>query len=418
MSRLEGVSISRRSLELEFKVVKFTRERLGRCMLLHAKTHVPCISASVYEAAYALGNRKHKASIQTIFYHLAFLFTWASIYKVDVEHMLLSGVGIDFVNIKKFSVWLEKTVSAPVEGSQVNRYVSKVLHSCSSFSIWFVQNYTPLVSTDLGSNVSYIELLKSHKKCWSCMMVGGKPDPVAPDLTDNELEQIDFFMKRRLDSADHCYGLHLRNYILWRLVARFGIRIGEALALRLEDVDLTGADPSLQIVRIDERGADYRDPRTPNNPRVKTYGRLLYFGSGDEDLIEFIEEYVSIYRVAKKKVGAGVTIFIDHDFLFVSHGAATLGDALSCSTASKVARTISRSCVPRFHWHILRHAVFNRLYEAASKLESNATEIDHIVYMGGWGSPESLKLYAKRATRDMSRGRLIKRNEEVVKRGN
>lgn len=410
---LEVANVSKKFVELEYKVVKFSDGRLARYILVADKIYVPSLSASVYEVSYSMGNRRFKSSIRTIFYHVSFLFTWARVNCVDIETMLLEGHGVDFKTIRSFSRWLEKVICPPRNGTQINRYVTKVLHSCSTFSLWFVENFTPLISNQLNSNVNYMRLIESHKKAWSDVMVGGNFDPIAQDLTDNELLLIDELLKFRLDNATDKRGQHLRNYILWRLVLRFGLRIGEALALRLVDLDLTGDYPSLEIIRIEERGADYVDPRTPNNPLVKTYGRLLYFAPEDEDIIRYIEEYVSGYRVKGYKENR-FTVFLEHDFLFVSHGSVNAGSPLSYSSASKISKGIRLECVDSFHWHIVRHAVFNRLYEAASLLENNSTEIDHIIYMGGWGSPGSLKSYAKRAIRDMTRTRLIKNNNSRI----
>lgn len=405
----EVAKASTKLVGLEYKVVKFSDGRLARYMLVANGTGTPSLSASVYEVAYSMGNRRFKSSIRTMLYHVAFMLTWARVNVVDVELMLLEGKGIDFKSIRKFSRWLEKFIYPTQVGDQINRYVTKVLHSCSSFSLWFVENFTPLVSSQLDSNVSYMKLIDSHKKAWSDVMGGGKLDPIAQDLTDDELRMIEVLLRARLDNASDKRGMHLRNYILWRLILRFGLRIGEALALRLQDLNLTGQYPSLEIVRIDERGSDYKDPRTPNNPLVKTYGRLLYFASDDEEVIEYIDEYLSEYRVKADQKNRS-TVFLKHDFLFVSHGSSNAGNPLSCSSAGKLARNIRLECVDDFHWHIVRHAVFNRLYEAASLLENNATQIDHIVYMGGWGSPTSLRSYSRRAIRDMARSRLVEVN--------
>src|SRR3546814_11051279 len=78
-----------------------------RYMLVADKTFIPVVSASVYEVSYSLGNRRFKSSIRTIFYHLAFLFTWAGKNGVDIEVMLLEGRGIDFKNVRSFARWLE-----------------------------------------------------------------------------------------------------------------------------------------------------------------------------------------------------------------------------------------------------------------------------------------------------------------------
>lgn len=417
MTRLTRSSTSVRTVELEYKVIKFTHQHIARYQLVAAKTFVPRLSASVYEVAYSMGNRRYKASIRTILYHVAFLFTWEKISGLNIECMLLEGKGIDFRYVRKFASWLEKIISPPVDGTQVNKYVCKILQSCSAFSIWFVENFTPLSASGLDVNVSYIRLIESHKKVWSGVMVSGKKDHVAHDLTDGDLHKIEKFLVWRLSRADVNRGLNLRNYIMWRLIRRFGLRIGELLALRLEDIDLTGSYPFLEIIRIEDRGAGYADPRTPNNPLVKTYGRRLYFGLGDEGIIRAIEEYVDDYRVKKKIKGAGFTTYLEHEFLLISHGNAKLGSPLSCSAANKIARMISSECVKSFHWHLIRHAVFNRLYEAASLLVDNSTEIDHIVYMGGWSNPGSLKSYVRRAIRDKARRELMRLNVEGVNNG-
>lgn len=416
MPRLTQSPMSVRTVELEYKVIKFTHQHLARYQLVAAKTFVPCLSASVYEVAYSMGNRRYKASIRTVLYHVAFLFTWGKVSGLNIERMLLEGKGIDFRCVRKFANWLEKIISPPVDGPQVNKYVCKILHSCSAFSIWFVENFTPLFAAGLEVNVSYIQLIESHKEVWSSVMVSGKKDLIAHDLTDDELHKIEEFLVGQLSSANVSRGLNLRNNIMWRLVRRFGLRIGELLALRLQDIDLTGSYPFLEIIRIEDRGASYADPRTPNNPLVKTYGRRLYFGPGDEEVIRAIEEYVDKYRV-KRKIKGGFTAYLEHEFLLVSHGNASLGNPLSCSAANKIARMISNECVETFHWHLVRHAVFNRLYEAASLLVNNSTEIDHIVYMGGWSSPGSLKSYVRRAIRDKARRELMRLNVEGVSDG-
>lgn len=414
MSRMVKDNVSAKHVILQYKVVGFSWGGIARYMIVAAESLMPCISASVYEAAYSKGGRRFKSSIKTIFYHVAYLFTWASSHGFDLERMLLEGRGIDYKNVRRFARWLEKVISPPIDGEQINGYVSKVLQSSSVFCTWFVENYTPLIAINYVENIDYIKIIESHKKVWALATVIKRHDPIAKDLSDGELEKVNEFFKQRLAKSDKTYGLHLRNYIMWKLIRSFGLRIGEVLAIRLEDLNLAGANPSLEIVRIDERGAGYSDPRTPNNPLVKTFGRLLYFSSEDDELIEFIEDYICKYRVKRSKDSIGRTFFLDHDFLLVTHNCAKLGRALSCSAASKISRLVSTECAFHFHWHLVRHAVFNRLYEAESLIANNATELDHIVYVGGWSSPSSLKIYARRAIRDKSKQSLIRINQAGV----
>ena len=69
---LEVANVSKKFVELEYKVVKFSDGRLARYILVADKVYVPSLSASVYEVSYSMGNRRFKSSIRTIFYHVSF----------------------------------------------------------------------------------------------------------------------------------------------------------------------------------------------------------------------------------------------------------------------------------------------------------------------------------------------------------
>ncbi|WP_323166457.1 hypothetical protein, partial [Pseudomonas bubulae] len=116
-----------------------------------------------------------------------------------IEVMLLEGRGIDFKNVRSFARWLETVILPSQGGDQISRYVTKVLHSCSAFALWFVENFTPLVSYQVDSNVNYVKLIESHKQVWSEVMAGGNADAIAQDLTDDELQLIEKLLKARLD---------------------------------------------------------------------------------------------------------------------------------------------------------------------------------------------------------------------------
>lgn len=406
-----------REVKLTFIVVKFKFGSASRCMLVKAEGGSSVISACLYEAAYALSGSRYKGTIQTVLHHVAYLFTWAEQNFHSLEFNLLSGLGLGFRNIKRFSAWLDDVVKPNVEGEQLNRYPTKILQSCKMFVIWFVENYTPIAASELELNFRYEDLIRSHKKCWERVMAGARPDPVAPDISDELMQAIETNLVS-MKEANTSVGA--RNYLMYRLVKSFGLRIGEALALRLCDINLNCENPYIEIVRIDERGRDYTDPRSPYQPKVKTLSRILYFDKSDPGLSALIDEYITLFRVRLVEV-KGRTIytnFVGHDFLFVEHGRETMAQPLSCSSATKIALSISRVVASPFHWHVLRHSTFNRLYEAAFQLPSNSTEIDHIVYIGGWSSPRSLRIYARKAIRDSALTKVMGINRRRASFGN
>lgn len=410
-------SISR-TIRLSFVVKKFKFGVLSRCMLIHVESGCPSICASLYETTFSKSSHRYKGTINTVLHHVVYLFTWAENNLPDFECRLLKGFGMDFHDIKKFSNWLERNIKSNSEGKQVCDYPRVIMRSCKKFVMWFVESYAPISARDLALNYRIHELIKSHESLWLRCMAGNTDDPVAPDITDDQLCVIEESLKGAMLEHGVEVSSGVRNYLIYRLIRAFGLRVGEALALRLCDLKLNGAHPSIDIIRIDERGAEYEDPRAPYQPKVKTLSRLLYFDPSDKSLLSLLERYVSFHRVIIKEVGGKrlPSIFLEHDFLFVEHGSGSLARPLSCSSATKIASSISVQVGFKFHWHVLRHATFNRLYEAASMLENNATEMDHIVYMGGWASPESLRIYARRAIRDNALRKLDKINQVGVSR--
>src|SRR3546814_13233188 len=98
--------------------------------------------------------------------------------------MLLEGRGIDFKNVRSFARWLETVILPSQGGDQISRYVTKVLHSCSAFVLWFVENFTPFVSYQVDSNVNYVKLIECNKQVWSEVMAGGNADAIAKDRSE------------------------------------------------------------------------------------------------------------------------------------------------------------------------------------------------------------------------------------------
>lgn len=413
---LNNMPLTQRNIDLAFVVRKFKSGVLARCMLVHVESERPSISVSVYEANYAKSSDRYKGTINTVLHHVAYLFTWAEKNLTDLEARLLGGYGLNLIDIKRFSGWLEKNIQSNAEGVQIPSYPRKIMSSCKDFVIWFVWSFAPITAKELGANYDIHELIKAHKLCWIRNMSGSDSDPIAPDITDTQLGTADSYLKTRMVGSDDEVSCGIRNYLIYRLVKAFGLRIGEALALRLSDISLSGSNPSIEIKRIDERGAAYEDPRSPYHPKVKTRSRLLYFDPRDKDLLSLLEVYISVHRVQKKIVGERkvLSIFLAHDFLFIEHGVGNAARPLSCSAATRIASSISQAVGFKFHWHLLRHSTFNRLYEAASKIKNNSTEIDHLVYMGGWSSPESLRLYARRAIRENALRKLSEINRVGV----
>ena len=174
-----------------------------------------------------------------------------------------------------------------------------------------------------------------------------------------------------------------------------GLRISEILALRLQDCPQLNRN-YVSIVRIEERGPDYKDPRGSYAPRPKTLSRDLGFVINKTSLPRIIQTYITKYRYLQLKSGSK-KFMLDHDFLIVAH---KTGKPLAKVSANSIAQDIKKNTgVSNFHWHLCRHAFFNRAYAG---VVDNESHINDLVYYGGWSDASSLDIYIQRELRDRS----------------
>ena len=123
-------------------------------------------------------------------------------------------------------------------------------------------------------------------------------------------------------------------------------------------------------MRIDERGKDYHDPR-PSPPRPKTLSRELGFLFENTAFPRLVNDYVSENRyIRSEKNGKKFNKFnLPHDFLLIAKNGAPLSE----STASDISSNISKELGIDFHWHLARHAFFNRAYFAATEATTHTS---------------------------------------------
>jgi hypothetical protein len=74
--------------------------------------------------------------------------------------------------------------------------------------------------------------------------------------------------------------------------------------------------------------------------------------------------------------------------------------------ADKIAQSIKKATGVDFHWHLARHAFFNRAYSAVVDVENPTVKdarVADLVVWGGWEDPESLGIYSRRARRERAK---------------
>lgn len=376
-----------------------------RHLLINRKNGLPMPAASLFEVNLSQRSGSYN-TCRTALYDLAYLYSWASETGIDLDKLLLLGLGLSRPNIRSFTAWLRnrnKTDSGFIPLSKRNSINAK-LNSCSVACVWFINQFATSQSVT-HREIETQMLVKSQKQAWNEAKLKSFKSNVAPDLTDQEISAIEVFLnpdnRHRTISKD----LAFRDYLFWRMAIEFGMRMGEILAMRTSDCPSLNA-PYFRIIRIEERGVSYHDPRR-KPPRPKTRSRDLGFLFHNTRFPYLVSNYITEHRLPWiTRNGRRVRkLILPHNFLITTQN----GTPLSIRTAHSIAHDIREATGINFYWHIARHAFFNRAYSDLSSIkdrEKYRAKFDDLVWWGGWSNPDSLNQYICRARADRARNPL------------
>lgn len=373
-------------------------------MVVDREKETPVEAASLYECHLIHKHDSHKTRRKTL-HHLVHLYAWAKDVDVDLDRKLLSGEGLTQPQARSFAAWLRKRWMQDngLLPYTKRKTLNSTLSGCSVICRWFISQYARPESETRHKRVIDLEiLLSAQKRIWKELKVKIRKESIAEDLSDEEIMKIENFLRPENRSGLVGWDIATRDYLIWRIAIEFGLRIGEILALRVEDCP-TRSTPYFRVMRIEERDLNYFDPRR-DPPRPKTLSRDLGILLDNSRFPNLVNEYVStnryvpvIHKGKKKK-----RFNLSHRFLITARS----GNPLSQKTASKVAQKIKEGTGVDFHWHLARHAFFNRAYAAAADIqdrEEKKVRMADLIVWGGWESPESLGIYSRRARRERAK---------------
>lgn len=385
-----------------WRVAAFT-DRAGQACYLLVKNRSPRISVAVgiYEA-HLRSARKPPNTRRNIVTDCAYLYTWAEARQIDLDARVLAGTGLSVPEIRGFLYWLLNVHQTRSGAALSAATVGNIAHSCFKLTMFAFEQFGAVQNRTEDRAATHALIRATERAAWSGALPPQQEALMAPDLTDEEVATIEAFLnpQTRLDVPAE---IAVRDYLIWRLTSKLGLRIGEVLALRLQDCPDSRQAP-LKIVRVESRGRSYTDPRTPYAPRPKTRSRDL--NPWEDPLLPGL---LATYQMAHRRRPVSSVRplaeawYVDHGFLILSHSS---GAPLSVSGAQYIARQIAERTGVAFHWHVARHAYFNRAYASIAGLPNYPALRDVLQYKGGWRNPNSLRLYTRRIIHDQAMGHL------------
>lgn len=178
-----------------------------------------------------------------------------------------------------------------------------------------------------------------------------------------------------------------RNFVLLWISYHHGLRTGELLGLKLQDLELEGDEPLLKVV---VRRNDLDDPRSPPAAQ-KTAGRELEV---DGTTVQMLNELCDWRRAVMRRARAA-----KHPYLFINEAGAPLGDR-GLRMIFEDLRTAEPGLKGLVN-HVLRHDWNDRWVELVEESGLNkVSALEAQLYAMGWkqGSPMT-DLYGIRARR-------------------
>ena len=360
-------------------------------------------AASLYEAHLILKTDSHNTRYREMTY-FASLYTWAQGANLDLDEALLVGQGLTPADVRSFSAWLRgpKTRANGTIAQGTRRSLNIQITTCGAICTWFVAEFARVDASSMRRAIEVERMIGAQKRSWKEVRIKVRSNATAPDMTEAEIASVERFLKPANRANTVGVSVAMRDYLMWRMAIEFGMRKSEILAMRTIDCP-TRAAPYFKIVRIEERGAEYTDPRK-NPPRPKTLSRDLGFIIDTTVFPKLVAEYVTTHRFKLvEHHGKKVKQFLlPHPFLIVGKN----GEPLSIRAADDVSKAISLGTGVQFHWHMARHAFFNRAYAAVAEVRDRNeydVKLADLVHWGGWSNDKSLDIYTKRARADRAR---------------
>lgn len=265
------------------------------------------------------------------------------------------------------SPWLEDpTLDIVDNGTQHSR-----LTTFANYLRWYAMHILKTVELEV---VEQINTMADQIKTRRPSKKGRNSDLQDRSLNDVQLDALFEIIQPGSESNPFSIDVQRRNRLMILLLFYLGIRGGELLNIRIQDIDF-----STNRIRIVRRADERSDSRT-NEPNAKTRERLLPLA---ESLVQELHRYITQdrrkIRNAKK-----------NDYLFVTYKSGpTVGNPISKEGYHKIFSVI-RAVSPQLYattGHSLRHTwnrKFSERMDAMDEQVSEGRQEQVRSYLMGW----------------------------------
>ncbi|MHC6223734.1 tyrosine-type recombinase/integrase [Pseudomonas sp. X10] len=390
-------------------VIKHIQFRHGERhkLLVSAQTGIPLYYPSLFITTHVRAGGFSVSTVQAALEAVKVLYAWQAFQGIDLEALFSTGRLLqreEITSLVAFSARLlrkeRRQQTAKVltlklnAGRTVARNTCNVSAQTQFTRISTISKYLGFlaetlrvgrVSSAAQSQVSaMVERLNACRpKVRNITAVDRDEKGLDLDIVDQVLECL---LPEHPQNPFSDKGVQQRNHLIITLLRYLGIRRGELLNLRVEDVDFSKA-----VIKVVRRADSPLDSRR-HQPLVKTAQRNIPINDAlQKTLSDYILHCRANFRQARK-----------HPYLFVAHKAGpSQGNPLSNSSFGKIMATIQgvANGFEVIHAHAFRHTwnyTFSKIIdEAASVTPEQEQKIR--AYLMGWSeTSDTVNTYNKR----------------------
>lgn len=227
---------------------------------------------------------------------LSVLFKWLESEGIDIWNRISSGKGFTEAEIRGGlieSLRREQFQSRKVKKLSVspNTFNQRLTTIRQFFGLYFDIYLGSIAFNDLS--YERIRDQKNRTLAWLDSSFISAPPKNVTKQKGLSLTQAKFLVNCLNPESEKRFGLNsavnFRNYILVMIMLNYGLRPGEVLSLKVEDIEF-GAISCIKVVR---RPSDVSDTRRPR-PKIKRNGRVMPID--DTVFAKHLDEYIMHWR--------------------------------------------------------------------------------------------------------------------------
>lgn len=364
---------------MSYKIKKFVMSNGERgCLILDRETQLPVYYQNLYLTTNVRNRSATASTIEIVATNLLILSNFLKSRNINIIDRIETKVFLNVAEVDDLIRYARQRFDKQkitnvrlIKMEQVaKRTFSYRIHVFSSYLNWLCG----LLHSIKGIHAKYevecfIENIKAHLPLNKSLGVNDRKDK---SLSEEQIKTLFKLLEVGGSQNPFQKDVQVRNRLIFTLLLNCGLRAGELLNLKVND--LNPRDYTLSIFRRH----DCIEDRRLNQPLVKTGEREIPLS--DELAMEVLD-YINNYRnkYTKKKT---------HDFLFVTHSSCkTIGEPLSVSAYEKIISTIKKSSpvLKNLSGHKLRHS-WNYFY--SNEIDDSNLDISRKsglrCYLMGW----------------------------------